>query len=131
MNHRSFVNPSTLVTPPGPFSHVVRVGDLAFVAGQTGCDASGTLVGPGVVEQARQAVANIRDALEAVDLALTHIVKVTLFLAYESDLDELVPYMDEEFPQHFSAGLPPSTLVVVNRLFAPEMRIEIEVVAHA
>lgn len=131
MNQRRFENPNTLVTPPGPFSHVVRIGDLAFVAGQTGCDETGTLVGPGILEQTAQALSNIQHALESVDLTFAHVVKVTLFLAYEADLNELVPYMDTELPKYFTAGLPPSTLVVVNRLFHPAMRIEIEVVAHA
>lgn len=131
MQQRRFENPSSLITPPGPFSHVVRVGDLAFVAGQTGTNAAGELVGTGAVEQAEQAIANIRDALESVDLNLAHVVKVTLYLTHPEDLDVLVPYMDAEFPKYFSAGLPPSTLVFAQRLFDPALRIEIDVIAHA
>lgn len=126
-----FMNPSGLVAPPGPFSHVARCGDLVMLAGQTGVDADGRLVDGGIVAQAAQAMANIAIALASQGLGLEHIIKVTIYVTHAEDLDELVPYMDRAFPELFPGGFPASTLVVVQRLFAPEMRIEIEASAHA
>lgn len=126
-----FRNPETLLTPPGPYSQVVRVGDLAFVSGQVGAGQDGELVGPGAPEQCAQALTNIGLALADVGLALTDVVKVTIFVAYPEDLEELVPAMDDLFPRAFPAGLPASSLVIVQRLFDPALRIEIEAVAHA
>lgn len=126
-----FRNPPTLLNPPGPYSHVVRAGELAFVSGQVGADASGVLVGRGIREQAKQALENIRLALAEVRLGLADIVKVTIFVPYADDLDELVPYMDTAFPALFPRGLPASSLVIVQRLFDPALRIEIEAIARA
>ncbi|NLB46638.1 MAG: RidA family protein [Microbacteriaceae bacterium] len=128
---RRFVNPSTLYTPPGPYSQVVRVGDLAFVAGQVGMNHAGVLAGSGITVQAGQAIKNIASALESVGLGLAHVVKVTIFVPYAEDLDELVPYMDAAFGDFFTGGYPASSLLVIDRLFDPELRIEIEAVAHA
>ena len=131
MTPRSFVDPDNLYAPPGPYSQVVRVGELAFVSGQVGADKENVLVGPGVAEQAGQAVANIRTALESVGLGLEHVVKVNIYVPYAEDLDELVPYMDDAFGKFFDGGLPASTLVMIDRLFDPALRIEIEAIAHA
>lgn len=125
-----FTNPPTLLSPPGPYSQVARVGDLVFVSGQVGATADGALVGDGVAEQADQALVNIRTALESVALSLDHVAKVTIYVAYPDDLDELVPHMDRVFPDFFPRGFPASTLVIVQRLFDPALRIEIEAVAH-
>lgn len=49
----------------GPYSQVMRVGDLLFTAGQPGIDpATGTAAGDTFERQARQAIANLRAALE-------------------------------------------------------------------
>lgn len=126
-----FINPDTLLTPPGPYSHVARVGDLVFVSGQVGADRQNVLVGPGIAAQAEQAIVNIRTALEAVGLGLDNIAKVTIFVPYPEDLGELVAHMDRTFPVHFPRGYPASSLVIVQRLVDPALRIEIEAVAHA
>jgi len=126
-----FRNPSTLLPPPGPYSQVVRAGDLAFVSGQVGADATGELVGPGIPEQATQALENISLALAEVGMSLADVVKLTIFVADAADLATLVPHMDALFPARFPAGLPASSLVIVQRLFDPALRIEIEAIARA
>lgn len=126
-----FTNPAGLLTPPGPYSQVARAGDLVFVSGQVGANAGDALVGPGIREQAEQAIVNIRTALESQGLGLEHVVKVTIYVPYPDDLDELVPHMDRVFPVYFPNGFPASTLVIVQRLVAPELRIEIDAIAHA
>jgi len=126
-----FTNPDALLAPPGPYSQVARVGDLVFVSGQVGADAGNVLVGPGITEQASQALVNVRTALESVGLGLTHVAKVTIFVPYPDDLPSLVAHMERIFPEFFPRGYPASSLVVVQRLVDPALRIEIEAVAHA
>ncbi|MFJ3473422.1 RidA family protein [Microbacterium maritypicum] len=126
-----FSNPDTLLDPPGPYSQVVRVGDLVFVSGQVGSTNDGVLVGPGVNEQCDQALRNIGLALESVGLTLDHVAKVSLYVAYPEDMGSLVPHMDESFPNFFTNGFPASTLTIVQRLFDPGFRIEIDAIAHA
>jgi enamine deaminase RidA (YjgF/YER057c/UK114 family) len=125
-----FTNPDTLLTPPGPYSQVAQVGDLVFVSGQVGADRENNLVGPGIGEQCEQALRNIRTALESVHLTLDNVVKVTIYVPYPDDMEELVPHMDRVFPDHFPNGFPPSTQVIVQRLVDPGLKIEIEAVAH-
>ncbi|MFT4083170.1 MAG: RidA family protein [Nocardioides sp.] len=127
----AFSDPETLVSPPGPYSQVVRVGDLVFVSGQVGVDSDGVLRGDGILEQADQALTNVRLALESQGLGLRHVVKVTIFLAHPDDLEALVPHMDRVFPALFPAGCPASSLVIVQRLVDAALRIEIEAIAHA
>ena len=49
----------------GPYSQVIRAGDLVFTAGQAGIvPATGEIAGTDFEAQARQALANLRAALE-------------------------------------------------------------------
>jgi enamine deaminase RidA (YjgF/YER057c/UK114 family) len=64
-----------------PFSESARVGDLLFLAGQTGEDADGNLVKGGIKAEAEQALLNIEAALVRRGLAMEHVVKCTVFLA--------------------------------------------------
>lgn len=124
------MNPAGLLTPRGPYSQVVTAGGFAYVSGQVGADADDVLVGPGAAEQCDQALRNIAVALEAVGMTMSQVVKVTVYVPFEEDLPDLVPHMDVVFPRVFGDGLPASTLIIVDRLFDPALRIEIEAVAY-
>jgi len=126
-----YSNPSSLVPPVGPYSHLSRVGDLVYLAGQTGIDERGATAGPDISAQARKALENIRAALESQGLGLENILKLTTYVAGAEHLGELIELMDELFPQLFPGGCPPNTLLVVAQLVVPELRIEIDAVAHA
>src|SRR5689334_17776210 len=65
----------------GPYSQVVRLGELLFVAGQAGLDPESGAIVPGFEAQARQAFENLRAVLEDAGSALQHVVKTTCFLA--------------------------------------------------
>ena len=66
----------------GPYSQVVRVGDLLFTAGQPGLDpATGQVAGADFEAQARQAFANLATVLEDAGSDLRRVVKVTCFMA--------------------------------------------------
>ena len=63
MADRVRVNPPALARPAG-FSHaVIARGTTIYLAGQTGMDAHGAIVGGGVVAQFEQALANVLTAL--------------------------------------------------------------------
>jgi enamine deaminase RidA (YjgF/YER057c/UK114 family) len=64
-----------------PYSESARVGDLLFLAGQTGEDKDGNLVAGGIKAEAEQAMLNIKAALGRRGLAMDHVVKCTVFLA--------------------------------------------------
>jgi enamine deaminase RidA (YjgF/YER057c/UK114 family) len=79
------VNPAELGEPKG-FSHaVVGHGTTIFLAGQTALDASGRIVGSGVVEQFEQALSNLLAALKAAGGVPGQLASVTV---YVTDMDD-------------------------------------------
>lgn len=131
MTTPSYSNPPALVPPVGPYSHLSRTGDLVYLAGQTGIDAAGDPVGDDVASQAAQAMENIRLALESQGLGLENVMKLTTYVAGADQLPGIIEYMDEAFPRLFPGGCPPNTLLAIQQLVVPGLRVEIEAVAHA
>ena len=111
---------------PAGYSHVVKVGNLVFVAGQTATDSSGALVGLGDIEaQADQVYKNLRTALASVGADFSRLVKTTTYMTRPEDIDG---YRKSRV-KNISSDLPTSTLVFVSRLANPEYLIEIEAIA--
>ncbi|MPY87976.1 MAG: hypothetical protein GEU99_08650 [Luteitalea sp.] len=120
------INPPGLSTPQ-TYSHVVRVGNLLFLAGQVGFDAEGKLVGPGMSEQYEQLLNNIKTALASQGADFRHIAKINVFV---TSIDEFRGAgMAEIRAKYFGDVKPASTLVQVVRLAQPDIKIEIETIA--
>ena len=72
------INPPGLSKPAtGTYTQVVRAGKLLFIAGQTGTNSEGKLVGPGMKEQVDQVFANLLTALKAQGADFSRVVKMT------------------------------------------------------
>jgi len=114
---------------PEPISHytdAVRAGDLLFVSGCVPVDSEGKLVGGGdVVAQARQALENVGQVLEAAGVTFADVAKVTVYLTDVDDRPRINPVRRE----FFGETRPASTLVEVSRLAIPGAKVEIEAVA--
>jgi len=80
------INPPGLAAPRG-FSHAVRTDGrrTVFLAGQTALDATGAVVGDGVVAQFEQALTNLLTALTAAGGTGSDLVTVTIYLV---DMDD-------------------------------------------
>jgi enamine deaminase RidA (YjgF/YER057c/UK114 family) len=119
------IQPSDL--PESPlYSHVVKVGNLVFIAGQVAQDASGQIVGVGdFTAQAEQVFENLKRALGTVGGDLTNLVKVTIYVTDARYRDPL----REVNRKYLPTDRPTSTLLVVAGLARPECLIEIEAVA--
>ena len=79
------VNPPELGRPSG-FSHaVVGEGRTVFLAGQTALDASGQIVGEGVVAQFELALGNLLAALRAAGGEPEHLASLTVYIV---DMDD-------------------------------------------
>ena len=75
------VTPETRTMPQGPFSMAVRHGDLVYVSGQVAFDGErGAPVEGGIEVQARQALNNLTDVLEAAGSSLDRVIKLTCIL---------------------------------------------------
>lgn len=66
---------------PGPFSEAVRVDNLVFLSGVLGTDSTGRLVPGGIGPETKQALENVKAALERNGLAMDRVVKCTAMLA--------------------------------------------------
>jgi 2-iminobutanoate/2-iminopropanoate deaminase len=66
---------------PGPFSEAVRVDNLVFLSGVLGTDSTGRLVPGGIGPETRQALENVKSALQRQGLGMDRVVKCTVMLA--------------------------------------------------
>src|SRR5205809_709662 len=66
---------------PGPFSEAVRVDNVVFLSGVLGTDSTGRLVPGGIGPETKQALENVKAALERNGLSMDRVVKCTAMLA--------------------------------------------------
>lgn len=113
---------------PKPFSHychVVRADRHVWVSGAVGSKQDGT-VPESTVEQFRIALASVDACLRHAGAKAANVVKVTIFM---TDIDER-PLINPLRIEYFGEHRPASTLVEVNALVDPRLKVEIEAVAY-
>ncbi|MBA1201421.1 RidA family protein [Pseudomonas capeferrum] len=124
-------NPPGLYDPSvNGYSHVAELepgARLLFIAGQGGEDTEGRL-SSAFAAQARQALANLRTALQSKGTDVQHVVKLTLLIV-DHDEVKLRIWVDELDQAWRGAMKPVCTLIPVPRLALVGMQIEIEAVA--
>lgn len=110
------------------YSRLVRAGDVVAVSGTTATDEHGLIVGAGqMYVQARQALANIRAALERAGVSLHEVVRTRMFVTDIGRYAEAA----RAHREFFADSPPATTMVEVRRLVHPDMLIEIEADAYA
>ena len=115
----------------GPYTPVVRAGDLLFVSGQVGIvdggvgPVSGMLADGGIEAQAAQALANLRAQVEANAATLDQVVKTTVFL---TDMADFVA-VNEVYCEAFGDHRPARSCVAVAALPLGAL-FEVEAIVH-
>ena len=105
----------------GPrLSEMVVHNGTVYLAGQIASDPSQDATG-----QARQILAGIDKLLAEVGSDKTRILSATIFLASMSDFAAMNAAWDEWVPK----GHPPARATVEAKLFKPEYRVEIQLIA--
>ena len=123
---RTYINPGTISSPGGRYTHVVRSGNMLFISGQVSVDAAGNVVGAGDIEaQARQVYKNLEFALKAAGGSLSDIVKVTTYLTTRDSAAGIGKVRQEVWKN----DPPASTLLIISGLANPAFLIEIDAIA--
>lgn len=112
--------------PSSPlYSQAVKAGDFVYVSGLVGVDVTtGTLAGPTIREQTRQALTNCRAVLNAAGAALDDVVEVGVLLANPVDFAE----MNTEYATWFPAA-PPTRYVAKLGVELPGVLVSIRMTA--
>ena len=97
--------------PPGmtlPFSEAVRAGDMLYLAGMVGTDASGKLVAGGIGPETKQIMENIGAALTKHGSSYERVVQCTVALAdikeWPAFNEAYKPFFKEHFPARMAYG---------------------------
>jgi enamine deaminase RidA (YjgF/YER057c/UK114 family) len=107
------------------YARAVVDGDRVHVSGTTGFDYATMMISDDVVEQARQCLRNIADALSRAGCGFADVVRVRYLLPERGDFEPCWPLLRECFGQ----ARPAATMLVCG-LSDPRMKIEIEVDAR-
>lgn len=109
----------------GPYSQAVKHGGLLFCSGQIPINpVAGKIEAADVEGQARQVLANIASLLASQGLAMTDVIKATVFLQSMADFPKVNPIYEAAFGGHKPAR---STVAVAGLPLGA--LIEIEVIA--
>lgn len=109
----------------GPYSQAIEVNGFVYASGQLPIDpATGAFPEGGVKEQTRQSILNVKAILEEAGLALSNVVKTTVYLADMGDFAA----MNEVYSQFFAQPFPARSAIAVKALPKSAL-VEIEVVA--
>ena len=118
------INPLQKPTPV--LSPAAKVGDFVYTAGQVGVDPkTGELAGPGIQEQTRQVMDNIKMLLEAAGSSMDKVFKCLVFITDMNDFQA----MNEVYKTYFTSNPPARSCVQVAALASPDMIVEIEAIA--
>ena len=108
--------------PVGPYVHSVKHEGVLYLSGLT---AFGTSSQTGEIEdQAREIFGKIEQICKSENAGLDSILKITSFVTDMSRMAQLRDVLLE----FCGNALPASSLVQVNSLFAPDLKIEVEAV---
>ena len=107
-----------------PYSESVRVGNLLYVSGQIGTDASGKLVTGGISAETKQILDKIKATLEKRGSSMNDVVKCVVML---TDIKEWAE-MNKVYATYFTKNLPARSSLGVNGLVLGA-KVEIECIA--
>lgn len=110
----------------GPYSQAIEVNGMVFTSGVIPIvPATGALVEGGVEEQAKQALSNLAELLEAAGTSTDKVIKTTVFIKNMDDFGKI----NEIYATYFTGDYPARSCVEVARL-PKDVLIEIEAIAE-
>ena len=135
-NASKLIMPKQHLNPPSLFSSIehgfsqVVVGSGAktvFISGQTAWDVNKKIVGRTLGEQTRQALRNVKAAVEAGGGNLRDIVALRIYIVHHAEQN--LESVGSALREVFATDPPTSTWIGVSSLAVPDFLIEIEATA--
>jgi len=108
----------------GPYSQAIEAGGFVFASGQIPVDPATGNIPDGIEAQAKQALTNVRNLMEASGLSMDNIVKTSVFIKDMNDFAKV----NEVYATFFESDFPARSCVEVARL-PKDVLIEVEVIA--
>jgi enamine deaminase RidA (YjgF/YER057c/UK114 family) len=123
--HR-IVEPEGLPEPKG-FAHglVAAHGTTAYLGGQTGHRADGSLAGDDLVDQFDQACANVVVALDAAGARPEHLVFLAIHAVDVGEYRSRLGEIGRAYRRHFGRHYPAMALLGTTELFDPGAKVEL------
>ena len=110
MSRKEIISTDKVTAGAAPLSQATKLGDLVFVAGNTGRHPTNGEVGNGIKEQTRYALERISLILDAAGSSIDNVLTNTCYVSNRDDL----PGFNEVYSQYFPKDYPARTTVVVN-----------------
>ena len=104
-------------------------GRTVYLGGQAGHRSDGSLVGPGLLEQLDQALANVVEALRAAGGRPEHLVGVQIFVTDAAEYRARLREAGEAWRHHLGPHYPAVSLFEVTALFDADAKVELLCVA--
>ena len=108
----------------GPYSQALEAGGFVFASGQIPVDPATGNIPDGIEAQAKQALTNVKNLMEASGLSMDNIVKTSVFIKDMNDFAKV----NEVYASFFESDFPARSCVEVARL-PKDVLIEVEVIA--
>ena len=112
----------------GPYSPIIKSGDLFFVSGQVGVDPQTGEAPKDIESQTSQAMVNMKDVLSRYNLDMDNVVKTTIYVTDMGDFSKV----NEIYQGFFGEPRPARATVAVKelpRVTKTALLVEIEAVA--
>lgn len=124
------LQPDTLPQPRG-YSHgiIAEPGRHLFVAGQIGCDATGSIVSADLVDQFGRALLNIMETIRSAGGRASSIVRMNIYVTDVTEYRARLRALGSAYRGVMGYHYPVMTLVEVKGLFEPRSKIEVEATA--
>ncbi len=110
MPRKEVVSTDKVTAGAAPLSQATKLGNLVFVAGNTGRHPTNGEVGNGIKEQTRYALERISLVLDAAGASIDNVLTNTCYVSNRDDL----PGFNEVYAEFFTQDRPARTTVVVN-----------------
>ena len=111
--------------PIGPYSQAVKAGNTVYVSGQIPLDAAGQLIAGDVAAQTHQVLKNLTAVLAAAGLALTDVVKCSIFV---KDLSNFAT-VNQVYGSYFDEAVAPARETVEVSRLPRDVEVEISCIA--